>query len=582
MLGRLLGAIGKRLMPDRAADPALLATRWVEQGIAHNNAGELADAAICFERALALDPGSIPALHGRAAMHHLAGDHADAMALCDEVLTQAPRHAQAWVTRAVAARALGSLDQALQAFRRAVELEPKPELISCVGGILFQQGHIDEALSHMDRAIALDPQADAIHSNRLFILNHDTRLSPKQIAQQHFAWGRAVEARLAAARTPHSNDRDPERRLKIGYVSADLRTHSVAFFLSPVLEHHNRERFEVTCYDNHAGPGDAFTKRLMAFSDHWVKTAGLDDAALARRIREDRIDILVDLSGHTGGNRLPIFAMKPAPVAATWFGYMNTTGLSTIDYRLSDACLCPPGCEARYSESIYRLPHAAAWSAAPDAPEPGPPPSLARGHVRFASFNNWTKVSDEVIDVWARILVRVPSAELLVLAAGGDTPGGRLAVRAKFVARAIDPQRIVIEGIKPLDKFLTTVACADIALDPFPYNGGTTTLHTLWMAVPVISMVTNHEIGRVSEGLLGVVGLADLCTRSPEEYVEAAVALADDLERRTFLRSYLRPQMLAGQAMNGGEMASNLEKAYRALWHNWIDGKYSRTSQLEG
>lgn len=582
MLGRLLQTIGKRLAPQRAVDPALAATRWVELGIAHNNAGLLADAAICFERALALDPGSIPALHGRAAMHTLAGDHADAIALCDEVLAQAPGHAQAWITRAVSARALGNLDDALQAFRRAVELQPQAELISCVGGILFQQGHIEEALAHMERALAMEPHADAIHSNRLFILNHDVRLSPEQIAQQHFAWGRDVEARMAAARTPHDNDANPQRLLKIGYVSADLRTHSVAFFLAPVLEHHDRERFEVTCYDNHAGAGDGFTKRLMSFADHWVKTAGLDDASLARRIREDRIDILVDLSGHTGGNRLPVFAMKPAPVSATWFGYMNTTGLKSIDYRLSDACLCPPGCESRYSESIYRLPHAAAWSAAPDAPEPGPPPSLARGHLRFASFNNWAKVSDHVIDVWARILTRVPSAELLVLAAGGDTPGGREAVRAKFVARAIDPRRILVEGIKPLDKFLATVACADIALDPFPYNGGTTTLHTLWMAVPVISMVTSHEIGRVSEGLLGVVGLADLCTHSPQHYEEAAVTLANDVARRTFLRSYLRPQMLAGQAMNGGEMASNLEKAYRALWHNWIDGKYSRTSQLEG
>ena len=582
MLGRLLGAIGKRLAPDRAVDPARAATRWVEQGIAHNNAGELADAAICFERALALDPASIPALHGRATMHHLAGDHADAISLCDEVLAQAPGHAQAWITRAVAARALGNLDDALQAFRRAVELQPQAELISCVGGILFQQGHIEEALIHMDRAIAMDPLADAIHSNRLFILNHDPRLSPTQIAQQHFAWGRVLEARLAAARTPHGNDPDPDRRLKIGYVSADLRTHSVAFFLAPVLERHDRSRFEVTCYDNHAGPGDDFTKRLMSMSGHWVKVAGLDDAALARRIREDRIDILVDLSGHTGGNRLPVFAMKPAPVAATWFGYMNTTGLTSIDYRLSDACLCPPGCEARYSESIYRLPHAAAWSAAADAPEPGPPPSLARGHVRFASFNNWTKVSDAVIDVWARILTRVPSAELLVVAAGGDTPGGRAAVRAKFVARAIDPQRIVVEGFQPLTRFLAMVGSADIALDPFPYNGGTTTLHTLWMAVPVISMASSHEIGRVAEGLLGLVGLADLCTRSPEQYVEAAVALADDAARRTFLRSYLRPQMQVCQAMNGGELASNLEKAYRALWHNWTDGKYSRTSQLEG
>ena len=577
MLGRLFGALGKRLRSGTEVDPATLATRWVEQGISHNDAGELADAAICFERALALDPGSVPAMHGRAAMHLLAGDHLEAVTMCEEVLARAPRHVDAWVTRAAAARSLGDLEGSLRSFRKAVELQPRPDLISCVGGVLFQQGHIELALAEMERAVAIDPHADAIHSNRLFILNHDVRLSRERIAEQHFAWGRSLEARTAEARTRHSNDGDPDRRLRIGYVSADLRTHSVAFFLAPVLENHDRRAFEVTCYDNHPGPGDSFTRKLMSWSDHWVKVAAMDDAALARRIREDRIDILIDLSGHTGGNRLPVFAMKPAPVSASWFGYMNTTGLSTIDYRLSDSVLCPPGCEPCYTESIYRLPHAAAWSAAPDAPEPGPPPALQRGHLRFASFNNWTKVSDNVIDVWARILDRIPSSELLVVAAGGDMPEGRKAVCAKFAARNIDPRRIVVEGFKPLREFLAVVASADIALDPFPYNGGTTTLHTFWMGVPVISMATGNETGRVSAGLLGVVGLPDLCTHSIEGYIEAAVLMAEDPARRALLRSSLRPQLHAGQAMNGGELASNLEKAYRAMWHNWIDGKYSRT-----
>ena len=577
MLGRLFGSLGKRLRPGTDVEQAASATRWVEQGISHNGAGELAEAATCFERALGLDPVSIPAMLGRAAMHHLAGDQQEAIALCEEVLARAPRHVDAWVTRAAAARSLGDLTDALQAFRKAAELQPRPDLISCVGGILFQQGHIEQALAEMERAIAIDPHADAIHSNRLFILNHDVRLSREQIAEQHFAWGRSLEARMAAARVPHGNDRDPNRRLRIGYVSADLRAHSVAFFLTPVLENRDRGAFEVTCYDNYPGPGDSTTKRLMSWADHWVKVAALDDAAMARRIRDDEIDILVDLSGHTGGNRLPVFAMKPAPVSASWFGYMNTTGLATIDYRLSDDMLCPPGCEARYAESIYRLPHAAAWSAAPDAPEPGPPPVQQRGHLRFASFNNWTKVSDNVIDVWARILSRIPTAELLVVAAGGNTSAGREAVCAKFAARNIDPRRIVVEGFKPLQEFLAVVASADIALDSFPYNGGTTTLHTFWMGVPVISMAAGNETGRVSEGLLGVVGLPDLCAHSVEGYIEAAVRIAEDPARRAFLRSSLRTQLHGGQAMNGGELASNLEKAYRAMWHNWIDGKYSRT-----
>ncbi len=568
MLGRILGGLRARLSGQVKEDAAVVSRRWVEEGIARNAAGEYADATICFERALATDPQCIPALHGRAVMHHLAGEQDQAIELCDEILAHAPGHIDAWITRAFAARELGNLEAALDGFRRAVQIEPRSGLISCVGGVLFQQGRIDEALSHMDQAIAIDPENDVVQSNRLFILNHDPRRTREEVARAHFEWGRAVEKRMAAGRHAHVRAGARAGRLKIGYVSADLRTHSVAFFLIPILENHDRGAFEVTCYDNHRGPGDAVTERLMALVDHWVKVAQMDDFTLAQRIRDDRIDILVDLSGHTGGNRLPVFALKPAPVAASWFGYMNTTGLTTIDYRISDAALCPPGCEPLYSERIWRLPSAAAWSPSPDSPDPGPPPALARGHVRFASLNNWTKVSDDVVDAWARILLRVPGADMLVMAGGGDTDAGRSAVHARFAARGIEPARIVVEGHKPLSGFLSLAADADIALDPFPYNGGTTTLHTLWMAVPVVSLAAARETGRVAEGLLASVGLADLCAHSVEGYVDAAVRLAADSGRRTRLRAELRQKMRAGTSMNGGETTANLEKAYMAMWDN--------------
>lgn len=360
MLGKLIAALRRSRHDRRGADLEARATALVERGIAHHAAGEPADAAICFERALVLAPHSVPALHGRAVMHHLAGDQDDAVALCDEVLAQAPRHVDAWCTRASAERARGRLDQALAGFRAAAAIAPRADLAAAIGGILFQQGRIEEALAETARALALDPQSDTAHSNRLFMLNHDTRLDAEAVAQAHFDWGRQVEARKAGARLPVEFDPAPDRRLRVGYVSADLRQHSVAFFIAPVLEHHDHTQVEVFCYDNQPGLGDPFTRRLMPLADHWIRTVALDDDALAARIRADRIDILVDLSGHTGGNRLPVFAMKPAPVAATWFGYMNTTGLSTVDYRISDAALCPPGSERFYSEAIVRLPSAAA------------------------------------------------------------------------------------------------------------------------------------------------------------------------------------------------------------------------------
>ena len=578
MLGRILGGLRARLSGQVKEDAAVVSRRWVEEGIARNAAGALADAAICFERALAADPESIPALHGRAAMHHLAGEQEDAIALCDEVLQRASGHIEAWITRAFAARAMGDLEAALDGFRRAVAIEPRSGLISCVGGILFQQGHIDEAIRQMGRAIAIDSENDVVQSNRLFILNHDTSRTREEIARAHFEWGRAVEARTASMRSIHAAGGATGKRLKVGYVSADLRTHSVAFYLAPVLEHHNRKRFEVFCYDNNSGPGDAFTRRLQTMADHWVRVATMDDHAFAAQVRADGIDILVDLSGHTGGNRLPAFALKPAPVQASWFGYMNTTGLSTIDYRITDAGLCPPGSEVYYSETLFRLPWTAVWSPAPDCPEPGPLPALRNGHVRFGSFNNWAKVSDEVVALWAQLLERCPDARLCIIATGARDNTARAAVEQRFVKHGIAASRLEIHANLPLNDFLALVASVDIALDPFPYNGGTTSMHTLWLGVPLVSLSCVEEVGRVSYGLLLSVGLSHLCASGAAAYVDTAANLAGNFEELAFLRSDLRRRMQGSLVMKGAEMAANLEKAYILMWHNHLEGNKLRVS----
>ena len=576
MLARFLGALGSRLGRQGREEPLAHAKRLVGGAQASLAAGDLAEAVAGFERALALAPGLAEALNGRAHLHRLAGEHEDAIALCDQIVEGAPGDIDAWITRAFASRALGRLNDALEGFERAVALEARSGLIACVGGILYQQGEIARALAEMDRAIACDPTADFIHSNRLFILSHHGGLSPADTARAHVEWGRGVEARMASWRLAHTNDRDPERRLKIGYVSADLRTHSVAFYLAPVLENRDRDRIEVHCYDNQAGPGDAFTQRLKALSDHWVRIAALDDQAFAQRVRLDGIDILVDLSGHTAGNRLPAFAMKPAPVQVSWFGYMNTTGLRSIDYRLTDAGLCPPGSEAHYTEALFRLPAVVAWAPAPDCPQSGPSPFLSNQHIRFGSFNNWAKVSDEVVAVWARLLARLPMARLLVLAAGGDSAGGRAAITDRFAQHGIEPARIEIEGVKPLAEFLTLVASVDIALDAFPYNGGTTNVHTLWMNVPVVSLVADREVSNAVRGLMRSTGLADMCVGDPDAYLAAAVSLAGDQGRLTTLRASLRDRLRASPLMDAARMTASVESAYRAMWHNYLEGGRAR------
>ncbi|MFN0163416.1 MAG: tetratricopeptide repeat protein [Burkholderiales bacterium] len=549
------------------------AEQWCGQAVAHIGRAEFADAVMCFERALALEPDSIAALHGRAVLHQAAGEHAEAIDLCDAVLARAPGHIDSLCTRAFAKSALGRLTEALTDFERAVSVEARPGLIACVGGVLFQLGRFDAALAEIERSLAAEPEADHVHSNRLFMLNHMPGLSRRTIADEHLAWGRAVEQRVAATRQPHSNDRDPQRRLRVAYVSADLRLHSVAFFIAAVLENHDRSKVEIFCYDNQSGRGDAMTERLAANADHWIRVDRLDDAAFAARIRADAIDVLVDLSGHTGGNRLPVFAMRPAPVQASWFGYMNTTGLASIDYRITDAAFCPAEVQPLYAERLFRLPCMFNWAPARESPPCGESPRRANGHVRFGSFNNLTKVGDAAVAAWVRAVNGVPGSRLVVVAAGADEPARRAAVVDRFARAGLGAERLEVHANQPLAGFLDLVRSVDIAFDPFPYNGGTTTLHTMWMGVPVVSLACDEEIGRVSRAVLSTVDLADLCAADLDAYVAIAIRLARDPHRLESLRRDLRARMAGSPYLDARGLARELEFGYRTMWHIWTRGR---------
>lgn len=552
------------------------AQQWCEQGVAHIGRAEFAEAVVCYERALALESGSLPALHGRAALHHAAGEYAEAIELCDEVLARAPASVDTLSARASALRSLGRLTEALADFERAVLLEARSGLIACVGGVLFQLGRLDAALRETERALAADPLADHIHSNRLFILNHVSGLSRRAIADQHFAWGRAVEQRLAAARLPHGNDLDLQRRLRVAYVSADLRVHSVAFFIAAVLENHDRGQVEIFCYDNQTGRGDAMTARLAAHADHWIRVDKLDDASFAARIRADAIDVLVDLSGHTGGNRLPVFAMRPAPVQVSWFGYMNTTGLAGIDYRITDAAFGPPEVQSLYSERLFRLPCMFNWAPSDESPPCGDSPWRANGHVRFGSFNNFTKVGDAAIATWVRVVTAVPGSRLVVVAAGADEPARHAGIVERFARAGLGAERLEIHAHQPLAKFLDLARSVDIAFDPFPYNGGTTTFLTLWMGVPVVSLACEEEIGRVSMAILSTVGLTDLCAPDLDAYVAAATRLTSDPDRLQVLRRELRSRMADSPYLDARGLARELEFGFRTMWHVWVRARAHR------
>jgi predicted O-linked N-acetylglucosamine transferase (SPINDLY family) len=337
--------------------------------------------------------------------------------------------------------------------------------------------------------------------------------------------------------------------------------------MRPVLAHHDRGRYEIFCYHNHAAP-DATTLELQALAEHWRDVAALDDAALERLILDDAIDVLVDLSGHTLGNRLPVFARRPAPVQATWIGYPQTTGLAAMDYRISDALLDPPGAtEALGTEAILRLPECAVCFAPPEeAPRADAPPAVRSGRITFGSVNQYFKITGAVVRTWSRLLVAVPDAVLRMTLDQGERAEVAAEVQARFAAHGVAPDRIVVRGRSDLRGFFRELAELDLVLDPFPYNGGTTTYHCLWAGVPVVTLAGRTAIARCGAMILSHVGLAELVTADEDAYVSCATALARDTERLAELRRTLPVRYRASPLYAADRFTRALETAYDEMW----------------
>jgi predicted O-linked N-acetylglucosamine transferase (SPINDLY family) len=400
-------------------------------------------------------------------------------------------------------------------------------------------------------------------------INYSDRGSPAVLYEAHRAWGE-VHGRPLPQADSYANERNGERRLRVGYVSPDFRQHSVAYFLEPLLRSHDRNAIEVFCYAEVNWP-DATTKRFQGLADHWVTTVGMSDEALVERIRRDRIDILVDLAGHTAKNRLPVFANKPAPVQVTWLGYPSTTGLAAIDYRLVDTVTDPEAEGGAFScETLVRLPAGFLCYGPPqDAPAPAARPHLSIDTLTFGSFNNASKLSASTIEAWARLLVRLPAARLLLK----GKPFACAVTRASFLERllrsGVAKDRVELLGWLPDESHLALYDRIDIALDPFPYNGTTTTCEALWMGVPVVTLRGDRHAGRVGASLLTQIGLTDLIADSVEAYVETAAALADDPARLAELGQSLRPRMAASPLCDATAFARKIEAAYRTMWQRW-------------
>ena len=527
--------------------------------------GQLNDAVAAYRQALTFEPNNTSAHLNLGNALKDQGRIDEAIASYRRVLALSPDYAEAYSNLGAALQTKGDLDEAIAAFHRSIALSPRfPDSYNNLGVALKDQAQLDEAIAAYRQALALNPTLADVHSNLIFTMHCHPAYDALAIAAEYRRWNHQHAEPLKQFIRPFSNNRSPDRRLRIGYVSPDLREHPVGWFLLPLLANHDRQRFEVFCYAQ-SPASDAFTQRLRSHTDAWRSIVGVSDMQAADLIRQDHIDILVDLAMHTAGNRLLLFAHKPAPVQACYLAYCSSTGLATMDYRLSDPYLDPPGADdSLYTEQTLRLPETY-WCYQPTltVPEVGPLPSLAQGRVTFASLNNFCKVSEATLATWGKLLRAVPSAQLVLHSCAGSH---RQKLHEWMAQDGIDVSRVQLVGKMPLADYFRLYQRIDIALDTFPYGGGTTTCDALWMGVPVVSLRGQTAVGRGGLSILSNVGLPELVGQSEDEYVHIAQALAEDLPRLTHLRATLRNRMQQSPLMDAQRFARNVEAAYRQMW----------------
>jgi len=441
------------------------------------------------------------------------------------------------------------------------------------GGQLLAQGMAKEAIDQYQMALVLAPEKPFIQSNYLYALNYQTTPDMGKIFAAHKKFGEFhenVAAKSTALQSPITSNAatNAQQPLRIGYVSSDFRHHAVSHFIEPVLAAHDKNKFQLFAYYHHTVVDD-MTKRIQSHVSHWRSLVGKSDADIAAMIRADGIDILIDLAGHTATNRLPMFARKPAPMQVTWLGYPNTTGLSTMDYRITDAFADPPGMtDAFHTEKLHRMPETfSCYSAPPDAPAVAPLQAKRTGRVTFGSFNNFAKITEEVITVWSNILKRIPTATLFLKYKNLESVSMTQYIHHQFMTRGVLVAQLRIQGDDASHvEHMARYNAIDIALDPFPYNGTTTTLDALWMGVPVITLAGASHVGRVGVSQMSNLGLQELIAKNQDDYVNIAVELAGNIEKISALRAGMRERMLSSPLMNVQRFTRNLEQGYEQMW----------------
>lgn len=539
-------------------------------GLTQRGLGDVQSGLAAVDRAVALLPPFAPGRNAQGVMRRELGDLAGAAEAFRQAIAIDPAFVDAHSNLGLALHELGRSEEAEAALHVAVQTDPAfaPSHVN-FGALYLEMGDTEAATAALGRAVALDPAREEARAPLVYLHHYDPAWTGEAILPEARAWAAAAMATLREdVRPVYPNSRDPARRLRIGYVSPDFREHACAHFLLPLLMAHDRAKVEVFAYANVERP-DAITRRFQALADGWIDITRMTSTAVAQRVAADGIDILVDCAGLTRGNRLGVFAFRPAPVQVSWLGYPGTTGLDAIGYRITDSIADPPGMtDGHYSETLVRL--ARPFLAWEPPPLPAQAERAATGPVMFGSFSNPAKLNASVAQAWTRIVNAVPDARLTLKYSWSRWPRAERRVRGLFTRAGLAPDRLIFADWIPDHRaHFHSYEQIDIALDPFPYNGTTTTLEALWMGAPVITLAGERHSARVGAALLTAAGLPELIAPDTEAYVAAAIALAGDPARLLAYHRSLRTRVAQSPLVDALGFAQALEGAYRELWRSW-------------
>lgn len=532
-------------------------------GNALMNLGRIEEAQAAYERALVLKPDFADALNNLSNLYGVLGRKRERIECLRRAIAAQPLDPKCHCNLSDALAIIGEFDEAVRSARRCVELAPN--LAAGWGNLanyLTGVGQPEEAVACYERSLQLEGNPNAAGA-RLYTMHYRTDVDAEQLLREHRRWDEVYCAYWKTLRRPHANLRDPAKRLRIGYLSSDLREHPVGRFMLPLLANHDKERFDIYCYSSSVDE-DELNLRLRQHATVWRPLRGIPKEGVVNLIREDGIDILVDLALMTQPEQLQVFAAKPAPVQVTYLAYCSTSGLDAMDYRLTDRYMDPPGRPLPYAEKSVYL-DTTYWCYEPrkNMPEVGPLPLAKNGYVSFGCLNNPAKLSKSILNAWCELLRAIPDAHLLLHAYAGMQQDH---LREWFGEAGIAAERIEYVARQTADQYFAAYNRFDIALDPFPYGGGTTSCDALWMGVPVVSLAGRTAVGRGGLSILSNVGLAELVGHSLQEYVRKARDLASDAPRLAELRSSLRDRMRASPLMDAPSFARDVEAAYRRMW----------------